>query len=483
MPSKVTKILFCSAEVSNFASSGGLAEVAGSLPLAIHKENKNFNVKVIMPLYKKIKETYGKKLKYLGNDTVELAWRKLYMGLFTLKYNGIDYYFIDNEYYFYRDKIYGEYDDGERFAFFSKAIFKAMNIMDFYPNIIHANDWHSALVNIYLDILYKKEGIYMDIKSVFTIHNIEYQGVFNNNFLTDVIGIDYRYHEILEYNGLINLMKGAIVCSDLVTTVSPRYSREITTSTYAYGLENIIRLNKSKLVGIINGIDVDSYNPATDTFIYQNFDVNSMDKKVLNKLALQKELKLEENKDIPMIAIVSRLAGHKGMDIALDAMQGLIDLGYEVVVLGTGLYEYEERFKQFERDNPLRVKAMIEYNNGLSRKIYSSADLFLMPSRSEPCGLSQMIASRYGAVPIVRATGGLFDTIQEYEWITHIGNGFVFRDYSAYALYDKCKAAYELYKNDRDNFNMLVKNAMEKDFSWNSSAKEYINTYKKLLKK
>lgn len=478
-----TKILFCSAEVSNFASSGGLAEVAGSLPLAITNANKSYKVKVIMPLYKQIKEKYKKELKFIGEDTVELAWRKLYMGLFTYKYNGIDYYFIDNEYYFNRDKIYGEYDDGERFAFFSKSVFHAMKLMDFYPNIIHSNDWHSALVNIYLDILYKKEGIYMDIKSVFTIHNIEYQGVFYHNFYSDVIGLDYKYEEILDYNGLINLMKGAIVCSDLVTTVSPRYSREITTSTYAYGLENIIRLNKSKLVGIINGIDVVSYDPATDKFINTNFDVNSLDKKVCNKLALQKELKLEVSGDIPMIAIVSRLASHKGIDILLDAMQGLIDLGAEIVVLGTGVYEYEERFKKFESDNPKRVKALIEFNNGLSRKIYSSADLFLMPSKSEPCGLSQMIASRYGAVPIVRATGGLFDTIQDYDKENNTGNGFVFRDYDASSLYEKTKQALELYKMDRDSFNLLVKNAMEKDFSWNASAKVYIENYKKLLKK
>mgnify|MGYP002625026264 CR=1 FL=1 len=477
------KILFVSAEVSNFASSGGLAEVAGSLPKAIQGANRNYKVKVIMPLYKKIKDTYQDKLKYIGCDNVTLAWRNLYMGLFTYKYNGIDYYFIDNEYYFNRDKIYGEYDDGERFAFFSKAIFKAFTLMDYYPNIIHSNDWHSALVNIYLDILYKKEGVYTDIKSVFTIHNIEYQGVFSLNFLTDVIGIDQKYTEILEYNGLINLMKGAIVCSDMVTTVSPRYSREITTSTYAYGLENIIRLNKNKLYGIINGIDVDSYNPLTDKFINTNYDVNSIEKKVLNKLALQKELNLDVSEDIPMIAIISRLVSHKGINLILDACQGFIDLGAEIVVLGTGVYEFEERFKDIARRNPNRVKAMIEYNNGLSRKIYSSSDLFLMPSKSEPCGLSQMIASRYGAVPIVRATGGLFDTIQEYEWITHIGNGFVFRDYNASSLYEKTKSALELYYNDRPNFNMLVKNAMMMDFSWNNSAKIYIEAYKKLLKK
>ena len=479
----MTKILFCSAEVSHFASAGGLAEVAGSLPKAIMQANKNFKVKVIMPLYKKIKDKYINDLKFLEDATIELAWRKLYMGLFTMKYDGVEYYFVDNEYYFNRDNIYGEYDDGERFAFFSKSIFKAMEIMNYYPDIIHANDWHSALVNIYLDILYKKNGKFLNIKSIFTIHNIEYQGVFNLDFLTDVVGIDSSYTDLVEYNGLINLIKGAIVTSDLVTTVSPRYSREITTANFAYGLENITRTNTNKLIGIINGIDVDSYNPKTDKFIYQNYSLETFSDKVKNKLALQKELKLTIDEAKPMVAVISRLASHKGIDLIIEAIPGLIDLGAQVVVLGTGVNTYENRLKDLENRYPNDMRVMLQYNNPLSRKFYSASDIFLMPSKSEPCGLSQMIASRYGSVPIVRATGGLYDTISDFNYDTLEGNGFTFKDCNSNALYNRIKDAILLYKNDKDKFKSLVKNVMEKDFSWDASAKVYIETYKNLLKK
>ena len=289
---KQKKILYVTSECTNFAYTGGLAEVAGSLPKAIVQSTKSYKIKVVMPLYKKIIETYGKKLKFVGEDKLVLAWRELYIGVFTIKLNGIEYYFVDNKYYFNRDALYGHYDDGERFAFFSKSIFKVMEIIESYPDIIHTNDWQSALVNVYLDISYKKQGIYTDIVSVFTIHNIEYQGIFDSYFLEDVIGIDKEYKSILEYNGLINLMKGAITCANLVTTVSPRYSREISTAYYAHGLEHIIRMNKSKFMGILNGIDVESYNPLTDNNIYYNYDVNTLDEKLNNKLQMQKELGL-----------------------------------------------------------------------------------------------------------------------------------------------------------------------------------------------
>ena len=339
---KQTKILFVAAECAGFAVAGGLADVAGSLPKAIMNANKSFKVKVVLPLYKKIMDEYGKKLKFVGCGNIDLAWRSQYVGVFTLKKDGVEYYFVDNKYYFDREGLYGDYDDGEKYAYFSKSIFKVMEIINFYPNIIHANDWHTALVNIYLDILYKKEGKYMDIKSVFTIHNIEYQGVFGMDFLKDVIGIDKRYAEILEYNGLINLIKGAIVCSDLVTTVSPRYAREISTAVNAYGLENIIRLNLQKLVGIINGIDYNLYNPADDPAIKANYDIDSFEKKVENKLALQEELGLQINPDRPLVACISRLVSQKGMELVVEAMQGFIDLGAQVVVLGTGEMRVEE---------------------------------------------------------------------------------------------------------------------------------------------
>ena len=479
MKTRKTKVLFVTAECSGFAPVGGLAEVAGSLPQAIMKANKNYEVRVVMPLYKKILDSYHNELIYVGCSEINLAWRNQYVGVFTLKKNGVDYYFVDNKYYFDRFGIYGHFDDGEKFAFFSKSIFEVMKIIDFYPNIIHANDWHSALVNIYLDILYKKQGIYMDIKSIFTIHNLEYQGVFSSEFLEDVIGIDRKYQEIIEYNGLINLMKGAIICSDLVTTVSPRYAREIATSQYGWGLENIIRMNKHKVVGIINGIDYDSYNPKTDKAIYQNYDIDSFDNKKINKAKLQEELGLEVTPFLPVMSVISRLVSQKGIDILIESIQGFVDLGAQVVVLGTGDHQLEDQLRAFST-NP-NVKILITFNQDLARKIYAGSDIFLMPSKFEPCGLSQMIASRYGTVPVTRETGGLYDTIHDY-FANRNGNGFTFKDYTSYALYLKGKDAIELYRYKHEEFVNLAKRCMAKDFSWNASALSYIETYNNLLK-
>lgn len=479
MKERKTKVLFVTAECSGFAPVGGLAEVAGSLPQAIMKANKNYEVKVVMPLYKKIIDAYHKELQYIGDGQVTLAWRNQYVGVFTLKKNGVDYYFVDNKYYFDRFGVYGHFDDGEKFAFFSKSIFEVMRIIDFYPNIIHANDWHTALVSIYLDILYKKQGTYMDIKSVFTIHNMEYQGVFGLEFLDDVIGIDKKYQEIIEYNGLVNLMKGAIVCSDLVTTVSPRYAREIATSQYGWGLENIIRMNKHKVMGIINGIDYDSYNPLTDKAIYVNYDIETFDKKKENKAKLQAELGLEVTPFLPVFSVISRLVSQKGIDILCEAISGFVDMGAQVIVVGTGDHALEDRLRAL--GSSPNVKILITYNGDLARKVYAGSDFFLMPSKFEPCGLSQMIASRYGTVPIVRETGGLYDTIQDY-YANKDGNGFTFKDYSSYALYLKGKDAVELYRYHYEEYVALAKRAMMKDFSWNNSAKSYIETYKNLLK-
>ena len=476
---KKVKILFVTAECSGFAPVGGLAEVAGSLPQAIMNADSNYEVKVVMPLYKKIIDAYHKELTFVGESTVNLAWRNQYVGVFTLKKNGVDYYFVDNKYYFDRFGVYGHFDDGEKFAFFSKSIFEVMRIIDFYPNIIHANDWHTALVNIYLDILYKKQATYMDIKSVFTIHNMEYQGVFGLEFINDVIGIDKKYQEIIEYNGLVNLMKGAIICSDLVTTVSPRYAREIATSQFGWGLENIIRMNKHKVVGIINGIDYDSYNPLTDKAIYCSYDVNTIENKKENKAKLQAELGLEVTPFLPLMSVISRLVSQKGIDILLESIQGFVDMGAQIVVLGTGDHALEDSLRALS-NNP-NVKILITFNQDLARKIYAASDFFIMPSKFEPCGLSQMIASRYGAVPIVRETGGLYDTITDY-YASKDGNGFTFKDYSSYALYLKGKDAIELYRYHFDEYLELSKRCMKKDFSWNASAKSYIGTYNNLLK-
>ncbi len=476
---KTKNILYVASECKGFAVTGGLAEVAGSLPQAIMKANKEYKVKVLMPLYKRINEQYGKKLKFVAATTVVLAWRNLYCGIFTMKKDNVEYYFVDNKYYFDRDNIYGYYDDGERFAFFSKSVFAAMDIMKFYPDVIHTNDWHTALVNVYLDILYKKQGYLMDIKSVFTIHNIEYQGVYGLDFIENVIGIDSKYNDILEYNGLVNLVKGAIVCSDLVTTVSPRYAREISTASFACGLEHIIRINNDKVLGIINGIDVDAYNPETDKAISYNYNSLDTSKKSLNKLALQRELGLEENKDKCMIGVISRLVSHKGMDLLIEKFSELMKEDIQLVILGTGDEYYQNKFLEFGWNYRHKVRTIINFDSNLSHRIYAACDLFLMPSKMEPCGLSQMIACRYGAVPIVRGTGGLYDSINNYE--NGSGNGFVFKDFDGNQMLDKIKYAIYVY-NNKEEYQNLQKVAMETDFSWNSSAEKYINMYKMLDK-
>lgn len=473
-------VLFIVSECQNFIQTGGLADVAGSLPRAINKRSRAYRVAVVMPLYRAVINKYEGKLQYLGQTTTELAWRKLYCGVYTLKQGAVRYYFIDNKYYFDRDDIYGYYDDGERFAFLSKSIFDIFPIIGYVPDIIHAHDWHSALVNIYLDVLYKKTNRYTNIKSVFTIHNIQYQGIFDVSFSDDILGIDSTYCEIIEYNGLINLVKGAIVCSDVVTTVSPRYAREITTAYYAYGLENITRLHNSKITGIINGIDVDFYNPAADENVPVGYDNLSTDLKRRNKMALQTRFGLNVDPDVPLLCIISRLVAHKGLDLVVEEFENIMDENIQFLILGKGDAYYEDKFKSFMERYPGRVGTLIQFDINLSKSIYGGCDFLLMPSKAEPCGLSQMIASRYGTVPIVRAVGGLYDTIKPYE--DGSGNGFVFKDYSGPAMTAAVKEALSVYY-DKKRYRELVQRIMEMDFSWNVSAKSYLGLYKRLMRR
>ncbi len=470
-------IYYVASEAYPFAQTGGLAEVAGSLPKAIMQANKAYQVCVVMPLYRIVEQKHSKLLRFLGSTEVTLAWRKVYCGFFVSEFEGVTYYFIDNKYYFDRDELYGHYDDGERFAFFSKAIFSLFKYTK-EPTIIHSNDWHSALVNIYLDILYKKEGKHLNIKSVFTIHNIQFQGIFNTSLLEDVLGIDLKYLEILEYNGLINLMKGALVTSDLVTTVSPRYAKEIKTMQYAWGLENITRLIPEKLEGILNGINIDFYDPTKDIYYpYSYLDITNKQK---NKLALQKQLGLRQDENIPLMAIISRLTTQKGLNLVVDVFGEIMKLPIQVVILGKGDEYYQDKFMELAKNYLGKVASIITFDILLSKQIYAGSDLFLMPSKTEPCGLSQMIACRYGTIPIVRATGGLFDSIKDY--YEQDGNGFVFRDFDAYQMLEKIKQALNLYSEQTKFTALQIKN-MQIDFSWQNSAKEYLEKYAQLLKK
>lgn len=463
-------VLFVASECMPFAATGGLAEVAGSLPKALKKLGAN--IKVIMPLYKTIIKQYSEKIIFVGETITKLAWRKQYCGLYRLDYDGIDYYFVDNKFYFDRDQLYSHYDDGERFAFFSKAIFDCLAMMEFNPDIIHCNDHQTALIPVYLDLM-KKKGKMLHTKSIFTIHNIEYQGKYDESMLHDVFDIDQEYKEIIQYNQQINLMKGAIVCADRVTTVSPRYAREITTAKYASGLHHIINANQQKLIGILNGIDTSIYNSATDESIVKRYSFKTIQDKKENKLALQRAFNLNQQSDVCLIAIISRLATHKGMDLIVEIVDEVMKQEVQMVVLGLGETYFEEKFQSYAKKYPNRFSAIIAFNTHLSKQIYSAADLFLMPSRTEPCGLSQMIACQYGTIPIVRATGGLFDSI-------HSDNGFVFKEYDSQSLLEKINEAIGVYQKP-SAFKKLIKNAYLSDFSWTKSAQKYYEEYIRLL--
>ena len=479
----MSKILFVGAEAMPFAATGGLGDVMGSLPTAIKAADENCDIRVVMPLYSAIKDEWRAQMENVASFEVKLAWRRVYCGVKSLVKDGVTYYFIDNEYYFARKSLYGEFDDGERYAFFCMAVLEMLDRIGFYPDILHAHDWQSALSVVYLNCLFRWRREYQNIKTVFTIHNIEYQGYYSKDILYDVFALGNDSYSLLEYNGCVNLMKGAIVCADLVSTVSPRYADEIRTSDYSHGLHYIINQNHHKLRGILNGIDYEYYNPESDKVIAANFCASDLAGKATDKKELQKSLGLPENEETPLLAIISRLASHKGLDLIAEMVYNLLENNdVQLVVLGKGEACYEELFRNLEKHFPNKARALIEYDRDLSKRIYAACDIFIMPSKSEPCGLSQMIASRYGAIPVVRETGGLYDSIKGY-WEKDgelMGNGFTFANYSAYELYDRIVAAVELY-NNKEKRTAFVTKIMNTDFSWNISAKKYLEMYNGIL--
>lgn len=474
----IKHILYVVSECLGFASTGGLADVAFSLPEEINKKNEKYKVHVIMPLYKEIWQKYNTQLKLIGSKIVQLSWRNNEIKLYYLEANKTNYYFIANSYYYGRDNLYGYHDDIERFAFFSKAVLECFELFNFPIDIIHANDWHAALSIIYYKLQYFTQ--YPQIKTILTIHNIQYQGVFIPEHFVDLTGLKEEHMSYLLHFDLVNLLKGAIVLSDYITTVSPSYAKEIQTPEYAYGLNEVICNYKDKLIGVLNGIDIDFYNPEQDLNIYTNFSSEKLDKRIENKIQLQKDLAFPINPNIPLLAIVSRLVDHKGMDLIIESMNKLLKNDIQLVVLGKGDKNYEEQFIKYEQRYPHKVRVLIIFDVNLAKKIYASTDLFLMPSKSEPCGLSQMIACRYGAIPIVRKTGGLGDSIKDYN--SNTGNGFVFEEYSSNALINKINQALRLYSN-QEEFRKLRKLAMTTDFSWQKSSQEYLDLYQKLLAK
>lgn len=475
------KILFVGAEVMPFAATGGLGDVLGSLPAALAAQSRELDIRVVMPLYAAVSEKYRDEMKTIAVFDVHLAWRRQYCGVRRLIRDGVTYYFIDNEYYFARDTLYGHMDDGERYAYFCRAVLEMMPFIDFYPDVLHAHDWQAALSVIYYKRQFAQQEKYAGAETVFTIHNIAYQGIFGFDTLHDVFALSDEDGPLLDYDGQINLMKAAIVCADRVTTVSPRYAQEILTPEYSHRLHYILRENTAKLCGILNGIDYVYYNPAAaDDVIVSPFDSAHLENKIPNKTALQRELGLPVREDVPLLAIISRLASHKGLDLVVQIAYRLLeDNDVQLVVLGKGEAQFERFFRELEQNLPDRVRALMLYDRDLSKRIYAACDIFLMPSRSEPCGLSQMIASRYGAIPVVRETGGLYDSIKGYwedaDGNPH-GNGFTFANYSSAELLERANAAIRLW-NDPPRREALVKRIMETDFSWNSSAREYRKLY------
>ncbi len=470
-------ILFASSEVAPFIKSGGLADVAGSLPQALAR--LGHDVRVMLPLYEGIGKDWRAQMTYLQNFSVHLAWRTPYCGIFELKRDGVTYYFVDNEYYFKRSGLYGHYDDAERFAFFSRAVIESPGHLGFSPDVIHCNDWQTALVPIYLLEERQRVPELMGARSVFTIHNIEYQGRYGRDLLTDLFGLPggYFHERMLSYYGDINLMKGGIYAADYVTTVSPTYAQEIRYDFYAHGLAGVIADNAHKLRGILNGIDVGRYDPWRDQRLPRLFNARQLKGKKDCKAALQALAGLTMDPNVPVIGCVSRLVPHKGFDLVVDALPELMATGAQMVVLGTGEWRYEEAFRAAAWQYPGRFSAQIMYSDAVSTAIYGGADLFLMPSVSEPCGLSQMIAMRYGTLPIVRETGGLKDSVQPWNKFTGEGTGFTFTNVDKGDMVWVTRQAVELYHADPKAWKQLQQNAMTADFSWDASAKQYEEVY------
>ncbi len=467
------KILYAASEANPFIASGGLADVAGSLPAALQKLDAQ--CRVILPLYSSIDEKWRRKMKFVTYFNVPLGWRQQYCGVFTLVHEGVTFYFLDNEFYFKRDRIYGYFDDGERFAFFSKAVLEMLVHIDYEPDVIHCNDWQTAMIPVFLNVYYRSVPKLHDIHSVFTIHNIQYQGQYDFAVAGDVCGLPEWAQGIVEYGGDCNMMKGAIEECERITTVSPTYAKEILEPYFGHHLEYLLRSKSWKLSGILNGIDIKSYNPKTDPNIVEHYNAADPKGKAVNKAALQEELGLPAEPDKPLLAMVTRLVSHKGLDLVRYIFDELAAEDLQIIILGNGDAEYEDFFREMQDRYPEKVRFVCGFVPALARRFYAGADLFLMPSQSEPCGLSQMLALRYGTIPIVRATGGLADSITDWD-SPDGGNGFTFQSYNAHDLLGAVKRALGLYEN-KEVWPQAVKKALKCDFSWKNSAKQYMDLY------
>lgn len=477
------KILFAASESVPYIKTGGLADVVGSLPKNFNKDE--FDVRVVLPKYACMKEEWKEKLTYKTNFFIDYNWRSRYVGIFETELDGIKIYFIDNEEYFNGETPYTSNGlwDIERFGFFSKAVLRILPVIDFKPDVIHCHDWQTGLVPVYLDHIRFAEEYYREIKTVMTIHNLKFQGVWGTKEVREITGLpDYYFtSDKLEAYNDANLLKGGIVYADKVTTVSDTYAEEIKVPFYGERLDGLMNARSNSLSGIVNGIDYDEYNPETDPWLTATYNADNFRKeKVKNKVALQKELGLKEDPKVMMIGIVSRLTDQKGFDLIAHVMDELCQDPIQIVVLGTGDEKYENMFRHFAWKYPEKVSANIFYSDALSKKIYGSCDAFLMPSLFEPCGLSQLMSLRFGTLPIVRETGGLKDTVEAYNEYEKTGTGFSFTNYNAHEMMNTVRYAEQIYYDKKRDWNKMIERAMEADFSWESSAKQYEELYRNI---
>jgi starch synthase len=476
-------VLFVASECVPFSKTGGLADVVGALPKEIKKSG--VDVRVITPLYSAIPEKWRSKMEHLLYFYVNLGWRRQYVGIEKLTLNDITYYFVDNEYYFGRSYIYGlGGDEGERFAFLGRAVMEALPKIDFVPDVLHCHDWQTGLIPALLEIQYRVLKPYQKIRTVYTVHNLQYQGIFPIDQIEELVslgGLAYT-PDHLEFYGQCSFMKGGLTFAQKITTVSPSYSEEIKTAYYGERLDGLMRTRAQDLTGILNGIDTEEYDPETDPLIESRFGPDSMDKKLANKLALQRELNLQQGADIPLIGMVGRLSSQKGLDLIERVLDGVMATGCQLAVLGMGEDRYVDLFNWAQWKYAGRIASRIEMNHTLAHRIYAGADMFLMPSMFEPCGLSQMISMRYGTIPVVRETGGLRDTVLSYNELTGVGNGFTFLNYNAHDMLHVLERAVDCYRSRPDVWKLLMERAMRGQYGWDQSAHHYVDLYKELAK-
>lgn len=470
-------VLFIVSECVPFAKSGGLADVAGSLPKELKK--LGHEVRVLLPKYGTIPAHFFDSAKKIAEFEVQLSWRRQYCGIFELEYEGVTYYFMDNEYYFHRPKLYEQFDDGERFAYFCKAAVETLYHISFLPDIIHTHDWHTGMIPFLLKTQHQDTKL-ANVKNVFTIHNLMFQGIYEKGFLGDVLGVHYDYFNQVEFGGCVNFMKTALTYADAITTVSPTYKEEIKTAYFGERLEGILQSRDHDLYGIVNGIDNDLYNPENDSSLPYQFSAADLAGKKKNKKKLQEHFGLPVDESKPVIAVISRLTKQKGFDLVRAVFHEIMQQDAQFIMLGTGDPEFEHFFGYSAQWYQDKCRVHIGFNEDLAHQIYAGADLFLMPSKFEPCGLSQLIAMRYGTLPIVRETGGLRDTVQPYNEYTGEGNGFSFTNFNAHDMLYTIHRALSFYKKPKE-WKKIVQNSMEKDYSWARSAVEYERLYTDLI--